>query len=84
LSLNPAKCVFKQTKLEFFGMKFSKDGEALTDEKIKAFKEAKLPITQSEFRNFRGLANFCSASLPELAINTSQLRKMTHNNKPKK
>jgi hypothetical protein len=40
-------------------MKFSKDGIALTGEKIKALKEAKLPVTQSELRSFLGLANFC-------------------------
>ena len=65
-------------------MKFSKDGNALTNEKINALKEAKLPVTQSELRSFLGLTNFCSASIPELAINTSELWRMTHNNKPKK
>ena len=83
LTLNSEKCVFKQTEFEFFGMKFSKDGIALTDEKIRALKEAKLPITQSELRSFLGLANFCSPSIPELAINTNEFWKMTHNNKPK-
>ena len=84
LTLNPEKCVFKQTELEFFGMKFSKEGIAITDEKIKALKEAKLPDTQSELRSFLGFANFCSDSIPELAINAKLLWKMTHNNKPKK
>jgi hypothetical protein len=65
-------------------MKFSKDDITLTDEKIKALKEAKLPVTQSELRSFLGLANFCSASITELAINTSELWRMTHNNKSKK
>ena len=84
LTLNSEKCVFKQTEFEFFCMKFSKDGIALTDEKIRALKEAILPVTQSEFRSFLGLANFCSPSILELAINTNELWKMTHNNKPKR
>ena len=65
-------------------MKFSKDGIALTDEKIRALKEAKLPITQSELRSFLGLVKFWSTSIPELAINTNELWKMTHYNKPKR
>ena len=84
LTLNPDKCVFKKTELEFFGMKFSKNGVAITDEKIRALKEAKLPSTQSELRSFLGFVNFCSNSIPELAINAKSLWQMTHNNKPKK
>ena len=84
LTLNPEKCVLKQKELEFFGMKFSSEGISITDEKVKALKEAKLPITQSELRSFLGFANFCSDSIPELAINARLLWKMTHSNKPKK
>jgi hypothetical protein len=83
LTLNPDKCVFEQTELEFFGMKFSKEGISITDEKIKALKEANLPVTQSELRSFLGFATFCSDSIPELAINTSSLWKLTHTGKPK-
>ena len=83
LTLNAAKCVFKQEELEFFGMKFSKDGISLTDDKIKALKEAKLPKTQSELRSFLGFANFCSESIPQLALNASLLWKLTHKNHPK-
>ncbi len=84
LTLNPDTCLFKQTELEFFGMKFSKDGISITDEKVKALKEAKLPNTQSELRSFLGFVNYCSGSIPDLAINASVLWKMTHNNRPKK
>ena len=63
-------------------MKFSKDGISLTDDKIKALKEAKLPKTQSELRSFLGFANFCSESIPQLALNASLLWKLTHKNHP--
>ncbi len=43
LTVNPKKVVMKRDSLEFFGLKFSKHGIAVTDEKIKALKEAPLP-----------------------------------------
>ena len=48
-------------------MKFSQEGLALTDSKIKALKEAPLPSTQSELRSFLGLSTYCSKSIPNLA-----------------
>ena len=83
LTVSPGKCSFKKTELEFFGIKFTQEGIQITEEKVKALREAKLPVTQSELRSFLGLANFCSNSIPLLAVNSIKLWQKTHKKQPK-
>ena len=77
LTLSKEKCQFRRTELEFFGMKFSAEGIALTDARIKALRDAKKPETQSELRSFLGLASYCSRSIPNFYCTAASLYKMT-------
>ena len=77
LTLSKSKCQFRKTELEFYGMKFSDKGVALTDARVKAVRDAKKPETQSELRSFLGIASYCSRSIPNLSLMTDCLWKMT-------
>lgn len=77
LTVNEKKCEFRKEELEFFGLKFSKDGIAITESKIKALKDAKAPNTASELRSFLGLATYCSRSIPKFAEKSSKLWALT-------
>ena len=65
--------------MDFYGLRFSDKGIALTEHKIKALKEAKTPKTASELRSFLGLATYCSRSTPNLASISDKLWKLTRN-----
>jgi hypothetical protein len=50
LTANREKCIFNQKELTFFGLNFSTPGIALTEEKVKAIKDARSP--QTVVKNF--------------------------------
>jgi len=79
LTVNIDKCEFGKTELDFYGLRFSDKGIALTDHKIKALKEASPPKTASELRSFLGLASYCSRYIPNLATISDKLWKLTRN-----
>ena len=68
-----------KTEVDFYGLKFSDKGIALTEHKIKALKEATTPKTASELRSFLGLATYCSRYIPNLASISDKLWKLTRN-----
>ena len=59
LTVHSSKCLFGQTSLEFFGLKFTQEGISLTDAKVKAMQEAAKPATASALRSFLGIASYC-------------------------
>jgi hypothetical protein len=67
LTVNKEKCKFGETKLDFYGLNFSENGISITEQKLKALKVAKSPITASELRSFLGLATWCSRSIENFA-----------------
>jgi hypothetical protein len=77
LTVNPAKCRFNQKEVTFFGLKFSSEGVALKEEKIKALKEFKTPNNAAELTSFLGLAVYASRWIPDLATKSEPLRKLT-------
>ena len=77
MTVNPEKCVFGKPEVEFYGMVFSADGIQLTDEKVKALKEAKTPSTPGEVSSLIGLATYCSKFIPNLSSIIEPLRKLT-------
>ena len=58
-------------------MKLSKDGVAISDEKVKALKEAAPPKSASELRSFLGLSIWCSFHIPDLATIAQPLWDLT-------
>ena len=73
LTVHPSKCMFGQTSLEFFGLKFSQEGVSLSDAKVRAIKEATRPTTTSTLRSFLGLASYCGRQIPQLATKAAPL-----------
>ena len=77
------KCLIKRNKVEFFGLIFSTDGISLSQDKIKALKEATPPTTASEVSSLLGLSTYCSRFIRDHATITDPLRKLTRQKKVK-
>ena len=58
LKINPAKCFFFQTKVQFLGHIFSKNGLQVDPEKIDVVKKFPILKNQAEFNSFLGLASY--------------------------
>ena len=58
LKINPAKCSFFQTKVQFLGHIVSKDGLQVDPEKVDVVKKFPIPKTQTEVKSFLGLASY--------------------------
>jgi bacterioferritin-associated ferredoxin len=59
-------------------MHFTSNDVRVTDEKIKALRDAPIQKTKSELRSFLGIVSYCSQSISKFADNSSLLRNMTH------
>ena len=77
LTCSPENCKLGVEELEFFGIKLSKDGVAVTDDKVKALVEAGTPKNASELRSILGLAVYCSQHIPNLATIAAPLWDLT-------
>ena len=77
LTLNKKKCVFHMPKLTFMGLVLSQRGIGPTEEKVNAVTEAREPQNVSEVKSFLGLVNFNARFIPDLAIVTEPLRRLT-------
>ena len=58
IRLNKKKCNFYADQLEFLGHKFSKEGCAPSEDKIRAISNMDLPSTREDLRSFLGLAQY--------------------------
>ena len=47
LTVNKEKCKFGETKLDFYGLNFSENGISITEQNLKALREAKSHIAAS-------------------------------------
>ena len=77
LTLNAAKCQFSMDKPTFVGMVLSTNGISCAADKVEAFISAREPQCTSETRSFVGLVNYCSRSIPDLAIISEPLRRLS-------
>jgi hypothetical protein len=64
-------------EIVFFGLKLSKEGVAISDEKANALKQATPPKNASELRSFLGLSIWCSFHIPNLATIAQPLWDLT-------
>ncbi|CAF0872863.1 unnamed protein product [Brachionus calyciflorus] len=76
LTVNPDKCCFGVEELEFFGLKFTRKGVKLTEDKVKALREAKSPRSVGELQSLLGLSTYCSRYIKDHAIIVEPLRKL--------
>ena len=70
LTVKIDKCEFGKTELDFYGLRFSDKGIALTNQ---SFKRSITTKTVSELRSFLGLASYCSRYIPNLATISDKL-----------
>ena len=77
LTLGLPKCQFDQSEIEFFGMKFSAEGMAPAEEKVKALMQAPAPQSSAEVRSFLGMANYSATNIHGYSTITAPLRVLT-------
>ena len=58
LTLNPKKCIYNKSRIQFFGVIFSKEGVTPAPDKIQALMDMEQPTSASEIWSFLGIANF--------------------------
>uniref|UniRef100_A0A5S6QQ48 RNA-directed DNA polymerase n=1 Tax=Trichuris muris TaxID=70415 RepID=A0A5S6QQ48_TRIMR len=68
VKLNPAKCIFHASEIEFLGFHVSARGIRPLDKKVEAIQQFPLPSTTSELRRFLGCVNFYRRFLPNAAV----------------
>ena len=67
ITVGKENCTLGVKELRFFGLLISKDGVALSEDKIQALKSATQPATAKELRSFLGLAVYGGSFIPDLA-----------------
>ena len=65
--INPTKCQFGTTALQFLGHHIDRDGIRPLEEKVQAVREFPLPKSHRKLREFLGLVNFYRRFLPHAA-----------------
>ena len=82
LTVNPAKCLFGITELDYYGFHISAEGVSPGKVRIHAIKQMQPPSTATEARSFLGLVNTVAHFVPKLAAMTELIRRITHKNHP--
>lgn len=80
ITLNKAKCEFKQSEIEFLGQTVGKDGVKASAEKISAITNLQKPTNITELRRFLGMVNQLTKFVPHLASETDILRGLLKKN----
>ena len=80
LTANPAKCLFNQSSIDFFGHHFSADGISADDKKVASLINASPPKNATEVRSFLGLAQYLARFIKDFASISAPIRQLTHQN----
>uniref|UniRef100_A0A5S6Q3K9 RNA-directed DNA polymerase n=1 Tax=Trichuris muris TaxID=70415 RepID=A0A5S6Q3K9_TRIMR len=76
VKLNPDKCVFHASSLEFLGFHLSADGIRPLEEKVTAIERFPKPTTMNELRRFLGCINFYRRFIPKAATLLAPLERL--------
>ena len=82
LTLSPRKCKIGVPEIEFFGLRYSKDGVSPSASKVEALRNMDRSKNASEVRSLLGMAKYSSQFIPGYAAMTTSLRMLTHNDTP--
>ena len=75
LKINPTKCAFFQTKVQFLGHVNSKNGLEADPEKVKAIQNFPVPQNQTNVKSFLGLCSYYGQYIKNFAIIARPLHK---------
>ena len=78
--VNPAKCVFGRTDIEFLGYLVSGEGSRPTPARVQAIQEYPRPRTAKELRRYLGMLNFYRRFLPRAAEVQAPLNDLLRDN----
>ena len=77
LTLNPAKCIFKQKEIPFWGMIVCEAGVRPDPQKVQALRDATHPESKAELMSFLCMVQANSEFIPQLSKETVNMRKLT-------
>ena len=66
LKLNQKKCEFRKDEVKFLGMKISKSGISVDEEKLEAIQHLQQPCNVKELRSLLGVINFLCRFVPHI------------------
>jgi hypothetical protein len=76
MTLNPEKCEFGMSEVEFVGHLIDETGITFSAEKLKQVAEIPIPVTKGELKQFLGLAGYFRNHVPDFALLTHRLNSM--------
>jgi hypothetical protein len=76
LTINPDKCVFGVTEVNFLGYRVDQEGIAPLPEKVQAIKEFPEPTSQKPLRRLLGMINFYHRFIPGAATILAPLNEL--------
>uniref|UniRef100_A0A5S6QS30 RNA-directed DNA polymerase n=1 Tax=Trichuris muris TaxID=70415 RepID=A0A5S6QS30_TRIMR len=76
IKINPAKCVFNASKLDFLGLEISADGIKSLADKVAAIRDMPAPTNLMQLPRFLGCINFYRRFLPNLASTLAPLERL--------
>ena len=80
VTLNMSKCELFKDELTFFGLKFSKDGIAPTEDRCRALRNAAAPTNASELRSLLGSAMWSGRFIKKISTIIDALWPLTNKN----
>lgn len=83
ITINPSKCVFGKSEVDFLGYHVSEHGIKPPQEKVNAIADFPKPKTIEELRRFLGMLNFYRENIPNAATIQAPLGNHLHNSKKK-
>lgn len=83
-TVNRPKCEFFQDEVVYLGFRINKEGLHVTEDKVKAVRDAPRPTTITEMRAFLGLVNFYAQFIPDSATRMGPLYNQLKKKKIKK
>ena len=78
LTANLEKCLFRQPEIEFYGVKFSKEGMSLCASRKEALMNSTPPKNASEVASFLGAAGYSARFIRNFSAIAEPLRELTH------
>ena len=82
IRLNPAKCIFFQSGLEFLGYWIDKNGIRPLPQKMEGVMQAKSPTNVTELKSHLGLLNYYAKFLPNLVTTLRPLHDLLQKDRP--